>query len=78
MTLDAKEKLTENIWGNVEPVLLNAFETLLQKFLISHRIQMKMQSTEVDVKYLFIYTYLIIFGIQPEILKLFMGFNPKY
>ena len=69
MTLDAKEQLTGNIWGNVEPVLLNTFQTLQQNFLTSHRIQPKMQSTEIGVKYLFIYTYLIIFGIQPKILK---------
>ena len=78
MTLDAKEQLTGNIWGNVEPVLLNTFQTLLQKFFTSHRIQHKMQSTEMEMKYLFIlFNYFwestpnteIIFGIQPQILK---------
>ena len=28
MTLDAKEQLTGNIWGNVEPLLLNTFQTI--------------------------------------------------
>ena len=66
MTLDAKEQLTGNIWGNVEPVLFNTFQTLLQNFFASHRIQPKMQSTEIEVKYLFIF------------ILLFLGFNPKY